>query len=121
MFLFYVILLMYFLNCIETIHSKNGDVPTVEEMYPLKRNEEIQKIAAQFEVDPEWEHGGQAMPNNEHEEMKGENSEPYEYPRKLGNFKVGHIYHTNNMHAYRINSTGVHPDTLHHVFFVRHG
>lgn len=114
MFFSYFILFLFLSKEIESIAK-------IEDLYPLKTNEQLDDIAKQFNQSPEWGKGALPLPATEADESKPEDVRNKDYPNREGTIRRGHAYFTHDMHAYRIDKRGVHPQTVHHVFFIRHG
>ena len=120
MFLFYLILFS-FSNRIHARNASTKNIPTIEDMYPLPMNDQLEIIAAQFHQNSNWEHGNVPMPLTEAEEttpIPPNSQEPKIIPDIL---KTGHHFHPNSMHPYRIDLQGVHRHSEHHIFLTRHG
>jgi hypothetical protein len=121
--MFLLFYLIFFLLSIR-INANNistAHFPRIEDLFPLPFNDQFKIIAAQFNQNPNWELGN--MPISLPEEEETTPIEPYtEYlGAGPGVIKNGHLFHTDDMHAYRIDPEGVHPLTEHHIFLVRHG
>ncbi|CAF4478637.1 unnamed protein product [Rotaria socialis] len=95
----------------------------LDELYPLPVNDQITRIAEQFRQNPFWELGNlpivlteaqQSIPNTCTCDCRESRAGP-------GVYKNGHLYAPTNPNPYRINHTGVHPRTTHHIFLIRHG
>jgi hypothetical protein len=97
------------------------DYPKIEELYPLPTNDQSKIIAAQFNQNLIWELGNMPISLTEEEETTPMQPDPESLPTGPGVIKNGHLFRTDDMHAYRIDREGVHPLTEHHVFFTRHG
>ena len=121
MFLFYLILFSTASRTDANRNTTSAPVPSIEELFPMPMNDEINDIAAQFRQNPDWERGNLPLPSTEAEETEAQEPVPHEFPTGPGTIKRGHLFETNDMHGYRIDTAGVHPETEHHIFLVRHG
>lgn len=121
MFLLIYLILFTFSNRISAINISTNRIPRIETLYPLPTNNKMEMLAAHFRQNDVWEEGNMPMQLTEAEETKPEdlNSEDVEpIPTTIRN---GHLFRTQDFHAYRIDPEGVNPHSEHHVFLVRHG
>jgi hypothetical protein len=120
MFLFYLILFVL----AKRSEAKNvtiDDIPKIEKMFPLPINDQLETIAAQFNQNPNWEQGNMPVTLTEEEETTPDDSDIDELKTGPGIIKQGHLFKPEHYHAYPIDSHGVHPESQHHIFLVRHG
>ncbi|CAF0855023.1 unnamed protein product [Rotaria sordida] len=96
-------------------------IPKIEDIYPLLNNDQIEIIAAQFHQNLNWEYGNMPMPLTEAEETTPNQPISRESQIRPGIYKAGHNYRPGEMHPYRIEQYGVHSQSKHHIFFIRHG
>ena len=119
-FLFSLIVSVFSLR-IHAVNISTAHTPTIEHLYPLPINDEMKNLAAQFNQNPNWEHGNMPISLTKEEEITPMDFPGNELPTGPGIIKTGHLFQTDDMHAYRIDTEGVHPNTEHHIFLVRHG
>ncbi|UJR37133.1 hypothetical protein I4U23_029837 [Adineta vaga] len=91
-------------------------------MFPLPTNDQMEMLAAQFNQNPNWEHGNMPLTLSDIEETTP-NDITISSPKKIGPgiIKEGHRFLPERHHGYPIDGRGVHPDSEHHIFLVRHG
>lgn len=105
------------------INAKNASVegvPQLEDLYPLSDNDHMEQIAAQFQQNPNWEHGNLPISLSDAEETTP-NPPSGEAPIGPGVYRTGHLFYPDEMDPYPIDREGVHPHSTHHIFFTRHG
>jgi hypothetical protein len=120
MFLFYLIFFLLS-NRSNANNITVENLPTIEDMYLLPINDQIVTIAAQFEQESNWEYGNMPMALTEEEETTPVQPGSEELQDKPGVIKTGHLFQPTDMHAYRVDSQGVHSQSVHYVFLTRHG
>lgn len=121
MFLLIYLILSSISIRIYTINLTQANLPTIEDLYPLRTNDQIKRIATQFNQNPNWEEGNMPISLPDEQQIKPYDPPPYEIRAGPGHVKQGHLFRTDDMHPYRIDHQGVHPQTEHHVFVARHG
>ena len=121
MFFLFCLSIFLFSNRIHAMNISTAHVQKIEDLYPLPTNDQMEIIAAQFNQNPNWEEGNMPLTLTLEEETKP--TEPIERELQTGPgvIKTGHLFHTDDMHPYRIDHDSVHPLTEHHVFLTRHG
>ena len=121
MLLFYLILFVYS-KCTEAIDSPTHQITKLEHLYPLPTNDKIEALAAQFDQEPNWEYGNMRMRLSDIEESTP-NDPRVPSPPKTGPgiIKQGHLHFPESYHGYPIDNEGVHVETKHYIFVVRHG
>lgn len=120
MFLFYLIFFLLS-NRIHAMNYSNDYIPTIEEMYSLPMNNQQGQISRQFHQGLAWEYGNLPTDIPPVVEMSPIEPIPYEIPTGPGTIKNGHLFQTDDEHAYPIDRRGVHRLSEHHIFLVRHG
>jgi hypothetical protein len=121
MFLLFYLIFFFFSNRINATNVSTAYIPTIEDLYPLPTNDQLPIIAAQFNQNLNWEYGNIPMSLTEEEETTPTEPSPNEEKTGPGIIKIGHLFHTDDPHGYRIDTEGVHPRTEHHIFLTRHG
>lgn len=102
-------------------NSTDDRIPSLEELFNLTPPSDVAAVATQFGQNSEWD--AESMPINlsEKDETTANSLEPRDYPPRNGIHKTGHTYESRNLDPYRIDRTNVHPETVHHIFMIRHG
>ncbi|CAF0888301.1 unnamed protein product [Adineta ricciae] len=121
MLLFYLILFVSS-KYTEAIDSLTHQITKLEHLYPLPTNDKIEALAAQFDQEPNWEYGNMRMRLSDIEESTP-NDPRVAAPPKTGPgiIKQGHLHFPESYHGYPVDNEGVHAETKHYIFVVRHG
>jgi hypothetical protein len=120
MFFFFLLFLCHS-NRIHANNNTHAHFHTLEELFNLGQVTHLDAIAAQFRQDPDWEHGGLPIHLTELDETTPNDIESQQISARTHTVKNGHAFRTRDLHPYRIDVTGVHQQTEHHIFLVRHG
>jgi hypothetical protein len=123
MFLLFYLILFLISNRTNATNDSIAHIPKIEDLYPLPTNDQMKRIAAQFNQNPNWEHGNMPISLTEDEETKPNEPTTYdlESPAGPGVIKFGHRFEPQDMRAYHIDPEDVNPHSEHHIFLVRHG
>lgn len=121
MFFLFSLFISLFSLRIHAVNVSTAHIPTIEYLYPLPINDQMKNIANQFNQNPNWDEGNMPISLTKEEETTPMEPIDLELPTGPGIIKTGHSFQTNDMHGYRIDTEGVHPNTEHHIFLVRHG
>ena len=121
LFLLFYLIIFLLSNRINAKNTSTIYTQKIENLYPLHTNDQLNIIAAQFDQNPNWEHGNMRILLTQEEETSPTKPVVFEPKTGPGIIKNGIEFHTDDMHPYRIDPNGVHPHTEHHIFLVRHG